>query len=81
MDRKTPPKQSSPPRVQVKKENEEEIKVRFNFKYFYDIDAEFPLEYHHLVTVLCYWQAACFGPSRNRRQRNRIFKFDIVHVD
>lgn len=29
MDRKTPPNPSSPPRVQVKKENEEEIKVSF----------------------------------------------------
>lgn len=29
MDRGTPPKPSSPPRVQVKKENEEEIKVSF----------------------------------------------------
>lgn len=28
MDGKTPPNQSSPPRAEVKKENEEEIKVR-----------------------------------------------------
>ena len=34
MDNKTPTNPSSPPRAQVKKENEEEIKVSFSYKYF-----------------------------------------------
>lgn len=41
MDSKTPTNPSSPPRAQVKKENEEEIKVRFNFRCFPDIDVNF----------------------------------------
>lgn len=34
MDNKTAANPSSPPRAQVKKEDEEEIKVRFTYKYF-----------------------------------------------
>lgn len=41
MGSKTPTNPSSPPRAQVKKENEEEIKVRFNFRCFPDIDVNF----------------------------------------
>lgn len=41
MDSKSPTEPSPPLRAQVKKENEEEIKVRYNFKHFLDIDGNF----------------------------------------
>lgn len=40
MDNKSP-SDPSPPLRPVKKENEEEIKVRYNFKHFLDIDVNF----------------------------------------
>lgn len=66
---------------ELKSKKKTKKKSRYDYlNFFYDIDAEFPLENHHLITVSCYWQAACFSPSRNKRRRNRIFKFDIIHV-